>query len=571
MLPPPVFDAAMADSNAKSKNVILSTQDFLHGVNTIRNQLKLGTSLMLVAAPQFSGLTSCVQAASQGLNVRFISLVFSTTSWVIQVLEALSLVDDHPLVLHILLPFDQMFCANSSSLLLHGAVFSGANSILRFSPKVTLVFEMITPITSHQQIPIPTFTFSTPLVTSSELLNYWLVNKDLRLSYDEREYVRSIVSSMIDSSLQLLLFFNLFAVILVLFPVTTPTSLAQLTGYCVFWSWMHEIRTRKECEDYSAFVVSKFPEWVDFPGNIWEYMYEEPRTPESFFGLTAVYRNPLTFAADESLIAHYSEFECGPIHITNIPTPQFVNAFQQFVPFLRSGKSCVLIGPSGSGKSTILRFLVAKYFHEPDFVLLYFNGGTLTTDELYGQLLSVSVMTVEGILEPRKGASCIIAIDEFPGQGELYSSVLSIIETGNAVFDRHIRPFRRVSFILTMDQESYQLSTCCAVLSMVPYAYSDYEFIAHELILRIFLQRHFSSSAISHYCSSVAQFLPPIVQVMEANREKVHHLHFFFALLRSVENIRERQIVELSDFFLWRMHEVLPPSVDLPGFVHRFE
>jgi hypothetical protein len=88
------------------------------------------------------------------------------------------------------------------------------------------------------------------------------------------------------------------------------------------------------------------------------------------------------------------------------------------------------------------------------------------------------MMIVEGILEPRKGASYIVAIDDFPDQGNLYSSVLSIIQTGNALFDHHIRPFRRISFLLTTFQANYQLSMCCAVLSMIPYSYADYDFIA---------------------------------------------------------------------------------------------
>ena len=580
MLPPEVFDEGMnkfvkSEGDGKKRTlqlekVILSTEDFVKAVDVVSEQFKSGTPVMLVAGPQFSGITTCIEAAAQSSRIKYISLAFASRNWIKLVTEALSH-DNSPLILHILVPFDHLFFAHSSSLMLKGLVCDGENSLLMLDKNTRVVFEMITPITSPIQIPIPTFTFSTPLVKSSELLNYWMVNKEMKLDYAEREYIRETVSSIVESSLQLYIFFNLFVILLQTYPNYDQDSLAFLIGYCIFWSRCYEFKTRDEFEAYSTAVKSKVSAWGSIPGHIFEYMYQENASNEGKFELSLITKSPFALSNDDTIIANYSEYHCGAISLTNIPCIQFVSVVQQFRPMLTDGKSCVLIGPPGSGRTTIAQYISSRYYQEPEYITLFFDGRTLTTEELYSQLLSISVITIEGIIEPKNNADCIVVIDNMPLKGQLYGAILSIIKTDNAIINQKVRSFKGISFLLTTDVLDYQLSTCCFVTSLVPYSNDDYTFITRELMTRILLKRYFTTAQITQYVSQIPNFLPEVLRLMEDNPSVCRHLHFLYRVVRSVENIGTSQISDLSNFLFWKIREILPLSIKVPESVQQFE
>ena len=580
MLPPEVFDEAMnkfvkTDDERRKRTlqlekVILSTDDFVKAVDVVSDQFKLGTPVMLVAGPQFSGITTCIEAAAQSSRIKYVALAFASRNWIKLVTEALA-VDNSPLVLHILVPFDHLFFAHSSSLMLKGLICEGENSLLMLGKNTRVVFEMMTPITSPIQIPIPTFTFSTPLVKSSELLNYWMVNKEMKLEYAEREFIRETVSEVVESSLQLYIFFNLFVILLQVYPNCDKDSLALLIGYCIFWSRSYEMKTREEFEKYSSVVKSKIPAWSCVPGFIFEYMYKENFQKEGMFELSLITKSSLAMCNDDTILANYSEYHCGAMPLTNIPSIQFVNAVQQFRPVLSDGKSCVLIGPAGSGKTTIVRYIISRYYQEPEYITLYFDGRNLTTEELYSQLLSVSIITIEGIIEPKNNADCIVVVDNMPLSGQLYGAILSIIKTDNAIINQKVQSFKGISFLLTADSLDYQLSTCCFVTTLVPYSNDDYSFIARELMTRILLKRFFTTAQITQYVGQIPNFLPEVLRVMEENPSLCRNLHFLFRVVRSVENIGTSQITDLSNFLFWKMRNMLPLSIKTPESPQQFE
>jgi hypothetical protein len=173
------------------------------------------------------------------------------------------------------------------------------------------------------------------------------------------------------------------------------------------------------------------------------------------------------------------------------------------------------------------------------------------------------------ILSTRESASCIVVIDDCPAAGDLYSAVLSIAMAGTVVVGQHIRRFHRFAFFLTMPAADRQLAAACATAAMVPYAYSDYEFVTREIILRVLLHRHFASAAIGQYRNAIPSFLPQVITVME--RHGLGHLHFFFALLRSIENIWQKTVVDLTSFFFWKMREMCPSTIETPPFLQHFE
>ncbi|OHT13103.1 hypothetical protein TRFO_16855 [Tritrichomonas foetus] len=574
LIPHDIFESITPDiidkvSYVDKKNktpgkLILSTQDFVNGVEVISQQFKRNVHLMMVVGPPFSGITTCIQTSAQLNNIHCISLVFSTENWIKSLFEALKNVDDKPFVLHILLPFDKFFLAHASSLMQKSILCEDDNSFLQISSKIFIVFEMITPVLLATQIPIPVFTFSTPLVKPSELLHYWMVSNKLNMEYDDREFVRAIVSNIIETSFQLHVFYTLFSTLYDDFPNFNRESLSVMIGYCIFWSKVNEFTNIDEWNEYSNTIKSCIKELNEFPLPLYDYIFvdQKQKQEESIFELCNVYKNPNTVIFDEIMISHYSEYHCGRISATNIPTPQFMHCIQQIPRLLKKDKSVMIIGKQGTGKSTISRYLSSR-FQEPQYKTLYFDGCTLSETELLNQLIAVSILTIDGVIIPKENMVCITHIDPLPLNSPIYGIVLSIIKTGNAIINNKIVTFKKFLFVLCLEQFDYQLSTCCHPVSLKPYSDQDFLFIAQETISRILFKRSFTSAQVSHICSNLPQTVPFIVDMIQKYSD-VRYLHFFFKIIRSVENINNTQSIDILDFFKWKMIKLLPHSSSLP-------
>lgn len=566
---PDIIDSSNSNTqknlNQLNQQVILSTQDFVSGVELIADQFKQRTRVMMVAGPPFSGITTCIMTAAQSANLPIVSLAFSSPNWIRSIIEALENNDNKSLVLHILLPFDHLFSAHSSSILLEGLICEGMNSLLTINSNVFVVFEMMTSITNAISIPIPIFTFSTPLVKSSELLLYWIVNGDFVMNYNDREFIRSTVSQIIDNSHQLSIFYTLFSTLLSVFPHFNKDSLSFMIGYCIFWSKVSEFTTIDEWNSYSDVVKSSIQQFDTLAMHIYEYMYNESNLSDhnnDMFELEGVYKNAKCISFDNSYMKKFSEIHCNRISVTNIPTQQFISCYQQLPLLLHNNKSVMIIGSQGSGKSTITKFITTRFLKEPTYITLNFDGETTTEDELLNQLISISVITVDGIIMPKDNCICVITIDPFSAESSIYGSVLSIAKTGNCIINKKILLFKNFLFIFVVEEYNYQLSTCCYPISIKPYDDQDFSFIAKEEITRILLKRSFSTPQITYLLNSLQPFLPVISKIINTDN-KLRYLHFFFKIIRSVENIASTQTISLSDFFRWKMLQILPSSYSL--------
>ena len=577
IIPPEVYEESLPDIlnspellSKKHLNIgksILSTTDFLSGVEVLAAEFKKGTQVLMVSGPQFSGITTCIQAASQSCNIPCISIAFSSQNWIHDVMDSLRNIDNKRLILHILLPFDKFFIAHSSSLLLKGFICEGTNSLMCVRSKITIVFEMMTQITSAIQIPIPIFTFSTPLIKTSELIVYWMLSSNIQISFDDKEFIQVIVSKIISSSLQLFIFYTLFSALLEQFPTFNHDSLSIMIGYCAFWSKVNEFTKIEQWKEYSDVVKSNISQFQDFTLDLYEYIFSSPE-PNSIFELKIIYKNPKTMTFDETQISQYSEFHCGNIALTNIPTSQFITCIMQLPLIIRKGKSVILIGQPGSGKSTIVRYISAQFFYEPHYKVLNFDGKTLTDEELLKHLTSISVITVDGVIQPKDEAICVVIIDPFSSKDQTYGSILSIIKTGNAIINTKIVSFRRFQFILCLEEYDYQLATCSFPLSIKPYSEQDLVFLAQETTTRILLKRGLTTSQVSKINTGINQIVKIITPIMLGNND-FRYLHFFLRVIRSVENLPSNQSIDIVNFIKWRISFILPHSFELPFDVNQ--
>lgn len=551
VIPPEVFesiDLTLPDTISKTQKkfvfnkVILSTQDFVQGVEMLSEQFNQGIKMMLVIGPPFSGITTCISSAASNCNLNFISLAFSSSNWIVSLFEVIEEIDDKPTVLHVLLPFDKSFSGHSSSLLINSLIIQN-KSFLCLKDNCYLVFEMMNSIENALTIPIPIFTFSNPLIKSSELLLYKMVNSEFLITYDDREYIRSVTNQLIDSSHQLQIFYMLFSSLYQKFTENDSAALSLMVSYCIFWS--------------RTFLFNDLNEWIKYSDlikdvtqiklkNIFEYMYDDKKLS---FELSEIYQNKNCVSIDESIIFTYSELHCGNVCNTNIPTIQFINCIQQLPCLIQNEHSVMLIGDKGTGKSTIVNYITMRYFKEPDYIILNFDGNSISEDELLDQILAVSVITVDNIIQPQNNSICIINVDPFSPSSSIYGCLLSISKTGNCIIKNKILMFKRFRFFFVLEQYDYQLTTCCYPISIKPYTVNDLYFISKELLTRILLKRFFSSSQISYFIGNLFAINEFLFDVL-----KNKNLHFFFNLFRTIDNITGVLLLDLFDFFKWKLN-----------------
>jgi len=546
---------------------MISTTDFLKGVHSITRQLQSGKKIFMVTGPQFSGISTCIKAAAQSLSYPFFSLAFASKNWIRDLNKALLQLDDRPTVFHVIAAFDDSFLSHISSLRFGSSICEGSQSLLGVSMNSILIFECMSPVLYLNQVPIPLVSFSTPLIRSGDLLNYWITNLELQISQQIIDEIKELITALVSGSLQLYVFFQIFSIYINQYHLEKSSGLDSLIGYCAFWSKVFDLPSIDDWIGCSDFIKSKIPS-LNRQEHIFELVIDHQLNN---FAFTHISCSRNSFQFDPNLIAKFSENLCGPISFTNVPTSQFLHSIDFLVPLINNGKSCCLIGPKGSGKTTMIKYLSSYYFREPLFLTLYFNGKDTTPESFFKILLSVCSVNVEGIVEPKDEGVCLCIIDPFPIECDLYGIILSILKTGNAIIRNEIKSFRRIVFLLSVENISYQLSSSCFPLRIQPYTDSDLLYLSKEILLRILVHYNFPQAHCVQYQQQFSKVLPEIIKICRDNDSQIRFLHTFCKIIRSVESINPNFFLDLSEFLLFILNSSISCNLSITKPQKHFE
>jgi len=523
-----------AGSKLNIDTILLPTNDFQNAVFHIKDSIK-NNRMMVLSGPEFSGKTTALNCASHALGIPLFEFCMYGSDCIKNLYSALIPYENHKVIISLLIPYNSIFMTFVSSIMNNSHIIDENNSVLYCGSHTKFVFQFIDSIPTLSSIPIPVYEINYPLVSTKDLFDYYIVKTGIVFPSEVDYITRSVIFSLVRSSLQLSKFFNILQAYIVAFSANDNDSWLLMVSYCIFWSASFAFSSIDDWINYSTLVKAAFNRIISFKEPFFHMVYYGKREK---FSLYSLFNSKGFLQNDTGIFTHYSDNHCGNIAYTTIPIAQFFQPIQQLPMLIGSGHSCVLLGNKGTGKSTIISFLIGYFFVEPDYTVLSFDGKNLTTKQLIETIFTISTLNSDGIVVPRNSPKCIIVIDpSFDNESDIYGFILSILKTKNILIDKQMRSFHNFQFILSMNEYSYQICSACYTIAIPPITHEDVELFSNEIITRSLLKRQIISSQLSETLISLKQAIPGLFKYSKEKGDGYH----------SVSNaIRRIQFVEVD-------------------------
>lgn len=562
ILPQNVYDLVkdtIDESDGIDENVfipvvksLISTTDFLSGVHKIMKALQQGKKMILVKGQQYSGTSTCIMAAAKAMGVKYTAVAISSPNWVKVINETFTRLDSQKTIFHVTTIFDRSFLSHVSALAFGSFLCEGQQSLLKIPENATLIFEVMTPMATTELIAIPIISFNTPLVRSGELLSYWLANANFTLDVETAEYIKDFVSNLIQSNIQIAIFFSLFSTFLSKLPPQKPAAINNLIAYCAYWSNSYSFVKEENWKEYSTFILNKIP---NFSHTTPFYDLSTSRSQDQFT-LANVYNNTKIYQFDNSLHTQYNKAVNGPISLTNIPTPQFIHGIEIIPKIIQSGNHIAIIGPPASGKTTIIDYVESQFFLRPDYQVLRIDGYNATPESFLQVLMSYCTTSVDGIVEPKVANNIIVVADPMKPEGEIYGTILSMIKTGCAIIKNEVISFSQIFFILVLEDASYPIITCCFPYRIQPYTDECLKFIAVETMMRILVANNTPQPYIQQTMQTMSRSIVELIYTIR--KSGPDFLRYFFTVIRSISMLEFNRNTNIQDFWFQRLLDIAP-------------
>lgn len=551
------IEEMMMKTPKKTLNVgknMLQTKAFKYNFDKITELINTKQRVFLMSGPPFSGTSTVIEAATLSLGLEYFYIAFTSESWVNVLTAMLVQTSDKKCVFHLLVPFANPFLYHSTSVIENSMVCEGLNSLMSIGSNTIIIFELMEPVVNASQISIPIISFTQPLVTFSDLLNYWLINDNVQFDEQMQETVRNIANELISTPLQLQSFFKIFACFCNTYRPETTNSLYIILGLSIFWSKSKYLETEDEYRQYSKQIKTSLQIEHLFKKDIIDYSYKTTFKPLEIYEIKKSHDLAIV---DETLLDKYAATYCGPIEFTNIPCMQFLHAVKNLTIMLQNKVSCFLQGPTGSGKTTILNYICDTAFIEPNFSSVRVNGNAITLEWFIDMISSISTISVEDIIEPTLKIPTLIVFDPIPNKDtDLYGFILSMIKCKSIIINNNVVKLHNFIFLLTGDSCEHQIEDAVFMFKIPKYQLIDMKMISHEIIARSILIRHDPQA--NKMISKAIQNFDSVLEECFELIPKYGNLHLLCLLARKVINFKDPTSDGYVTYLQYNLNRLIP-------------